>query len=54
MTPERIAHPDPTLSAPAIAPVRKTIRVRADGLRSVEQPLDDRASRRVPERIELR
>jgi uncharacterized protein YndB with AHSA1/START domain len=30
MTPERIAHPDPTLSAPAIAPVRKTIRVHAD------------------------
>ena len=30
MTPQRIATPDQPLSAPAIAPVRKTIRVRAD------------------------
>jgi uncharacterized protein YndB with AHSA1/START domain len=30
MTPQRIANPDPTLSASTVAPVRKSIRVRAD------------------------
>jgi uncharacterized protein YndB with AHSA1/START domain len=36
MTPQRIANPDPALSAPAIAPVRKTIRVRADLARAFD------------------